>query len=199
MSKISGKPIYQSFIGRLPTVVCEQIIAQGDELEKTQATIMKQDGQFGASLDRRKTQVSFWDKWHWINGIMSHYIAMSNREHWQFDVVISEGVQYAVYDKEAFYGWHTDTYSKPISHSETGNVPMNRLVSAVLNLSPADDYSGGELMFRDIAGQVHQHPEFKTQGSIVVFPSELEHQVTPVTSGVRKSCVSWILGHEVEE
>ena len=34
----------------------------------------------------------------------------------------------------------------------------------------------------------------KQQGTVFVFPSTLRHQVTPVTSGVRKSLVAWVEG-----
>jgi PKHD-type hydroxylase len=31
-------------------------------------------------------------------------------------------------------------------------------------------------------------------GSVIVFPSDTEHRVTPVTKGIRYSLVAWFLG-----
>ena len=40
----------------------------------------------------------------------------------------------------------------------------------------------------------HECVEIRPQGSIIVFPSYVYHQVTPVTSGTRYSLVLWSLG-----
>jgi len=37
-------------------------------------------------------------------------------------------------------------------------------------------------------------PEFNKTGSIVVFPSDMEHRVAPVTKGIRYSLVVWFVG-----
>ena len=34
----------------------------------------------------------------------------------------------------------------------------------------------------------------REQGSIIIFPSFVYHQVTPVTRGLRQSLVGWIAG-----
>ena len=36
--------------------------------------------------------------------------------------------------------------------------------------------------------------ELRKKGSILIFPSFVEHRVTPVTKGVRKSLVGWYEG-----
>ena len=33
-----------------------------------------------------------------------------------------------------------------------------------------------------------------TAGSVIVFPSSMEHRVAPVTKGIRYSVVCWFLG-----
>ena len=40
----------------------------------------------------------------------------------------------------------------------------------------------------------HEVEEIRPQGSIIVFPSYVYHQVTPVTRGTRYSLVLWSLG-----
>ena len=59
-----------------------------------------------------------------------------------------------------------------------------------------DNYEGGEFQFvicNQEKCEIHV-PEFNKIGSIIVFPSDMEHRVAPVTSGVRYSLVVWFLG-----
>ena len=41
----------------------------------------------------------------------------------------------------------------------------------------------------------HECTEIRPQGSIIVFPSFIAHQVTPITKGTRYSLVLWCVGH----
>ena len=73
-----------------------------------------------------------------------------------------------------------------------------RKLSMTLNLTAPDQYKGGNLKFD--FGPHAGRSRFKTckeirpQGSIIIFPSFIHHQVTPVTSGTRYSLVIWSLG-----
>ena len=67
-----------------------------------------------------------------------------------------------------------------------------------LNLTTPDQYKGGNLKF-DFGphagrGRFKTCKEIRDQGSMIIFPSFLHHQVTPVTSGTRYSLVIWSLG-----
>ena len=67
-----------------------------------------------------------------------------------------------------------------------------------MNLSDPDDYEGGNLQF-DLGPQagddrLHTCEEIRPRGSVIVFPSHVQHRVTPVTSGTRRSLVMWSLG-----
>ena len=42
--------------------------------------------------------------------------------------------------------------------------------------------------------QNNNQKELRNRGTIIVFPSFLEHQVTPVTKGTRYSLVQWYSG-----
>ena len=66
-----------------------------------------------------------------------------------------------------------------------------------INLSDPNNYEGGDLKIdtKDLSEEsVHTLTQIKPQGSLVVFPSYLYHQVTPVTKGTRYSLVVWCLG-----
>ena len=73
-----------------------------------------------------------------------------------------------------------------------------RKLSMTINLNKPGEYEGGNLKF-DFGPHVtgkryHECTEIRPQGSIIIFPSFLYHQVTPVTSGTRYSLVLWTLG-----
>ena len=67
-----------------------------------------------------------------------------------------------------------------------------------LNLSDETDYEGGNLKF-DLGPHAankryHECTEIRPKGSVIVFPSHVYHQVTPVTKGTRYSLVMWSWG-----
>jgi PKHD-type hydroxylase len=63
-----------------------------------------------------------------------------------------------------------------------------RKISASLLLNDESEYEGGDLIILD------ETVKTKKQGTIIVFPSFMAHQVTPVTKGVRYSAVCWMTG-----
>ena len=62
-----------------------------------------------------------------------------------------------------------------------------------LQLSDPTEYEGGQFCIdKHAVGPDLMDPNiFAPKGSIVVFPSYIQHCVTPVKSGVRKSLVCW--------
>jgi len=57
-----------------------------------------------------------------------------------------------------------------------------------LQLSSPSDYTGGvlQIKYEDQVIDV-----MKTKGMVTTFPVNIEHRVTPVTSGVRKTLIMW--------
>ena len=74
-----------------------------------------------------------------------------------------------------------------------------RKLSLTLNLNKPGEYEGGNLMFdfgtHNQTEQFIECTEIRPQGSIIVFPSHIYHQVTPVTKGTRYSLVLWCSGY----
>lgn len=126
-----------------------------------------------------------------VKPIMDHmwyFINEANRNAFGFDITYIPEVQYTTYygstnDK---YDWHIDTFwANPTAY--------DRKISIVIQLSESDEYEGGDFQFAP------EHPQMpadliRARGSVIVFPSFLSHRVTPVTSGVRRSLVSWAQG-----
>ena len=71
-----------------------------------------------------------------------------------------------------------------------------RKLSTTIWLNEPDEYEGGEFDI-EVRGP-HDESRYDSlklpKGSIVVFPSNKWHRVRPVTSGVRKSLVTWFRG-----
>jgi PKHD-type hydroxylase len=71
---------------------------------------------------------------------------------------------------------------------------MIRKLTFVIQLSDPCEYEGGKLMIY-YDGQIHEAPnEF---GSMIIFPSSLAHEVTPITKGTRHSLVGWVTGPNI--
>lgn len=74
-----------------------------------------------------------------------------------------------------------------------------RKLSVTVSLSDPKTYTGGNLKFdfgpHSDGGRYHVCKEIRPRGSIIVFPSHVYHQVTPVTRGIRYSLVAWNLGN----
>jgi len=84
------------------------------------------------------------------------------------------------YEVGNFYGTHIDAY-----HT------VNRQLSFIINLN--QEYEGGDIIFTHPSDRKsYKKISFKT-GDLLVFPSNFmyPHNITPVTKGIRYSCVSW--------
>ena len=59
-----------------------------------------------------------------------------------------------------------------------------------------DEFKGGEFEVGSYRNKkcTIKKPKFNTTGSIIVFPSDVEHRVAPVKKGTRYSLVCWFLG-----
>jgi hypothetical protein len=176
-----------------------------------------------ATTFARDSQVAWLDD-RWLYDIFHPYIAAANEQAgWNWQVDCSENFQFTVYPPSGFYSWHKDggsdqhyAYKRyvpgvtPLPMRDGGVCPDGyttvdllvgkvRKISMTVNLNPPGAYEGGNLKF-DFGFHVPKEMRFvecediRPQGSIIVFPSFLDHCVTPITRGVRYSLVLWTLG-----
>jgi PKHD-type hydroxylase len=98
-----------------------------------------------------------------------------------------QSMQYTVYgSKGSHYEWHRDIGSgDPVAQS--------RVNVAIIQLSNPSDYKGGVLQIKHEEEVIDV---MKSKGMVTTFPIDLEHRVTPVTSGVRKTLIMWGLQNE---
>jgi PKHD-type hydroxylase len=114
----------------------------------------------------------------------------------QFDPEIHECVK----DKNGNFVLNAAGNRIPI-HTYYTDIPAmigkQRKLSVTVSLSDPKEYEGGNLKF-DLgphrSDRYHTCEEIRPRGSIIVFPSHIQHQVTPVTRGTRYSLVAWNLG-----
>jgi len=79
--------------------------------------------------------------------------------------------------------WNTGAYMGP--HPDGDTQATGLAFSIILYLN--DDYEGGEIRFRD-----HNITIKPKAGSLIIFPSNIIHEVLPITSGVRYMCPAHI-------
>jgi PKHD-type hydroxylase len=94
---------------------------------------------------------------------------------------ICEPIFVAEYSLNDHFNWHTDT---------GGRQCANRQLSVSIALSELDEYSGGELDFKDLDTATLPF----AAGNAIVFPSDTEHRVKKITSGTRRSLVAFMNG-----
>jgi PKHD-type hydroxylase len=126
----------------------------------------------------------------WIHERLVSYVEFANETAFGFDLVGFDGaLQCTEYGVGDLFEWHQDI--------GPGRVPQRKL-SAVGILSSPEDYDGGLLEFpTGLAASVPGLVELLArplQGTLVLFPSYQLHRVTPVTRGVRRSLVAWVVG-----
>lgn len=189
------------------------------ELTKQQ---LKELGMVPSKAYIRDSEVS-WLEDRWLYELIQPFVHRANAlAGWNFQWDYSEPFQFTKYSPGQFYGWHKDGNSDidgifrryiygitqeplkpdgklPARYTTNNNmVGKVRKISVTVNLNQPGDYEGGNLKF-DWGAHVenerfHECTEIRPQGSIIVFPSFLNHCVTPVTSGTRYSLVLWNLG-----
>jgi PKHD-type hydroxylase len=161
-----------------------KIIKIGESLYQIPATTVGDDGLVVSNY--RKSEISWIDnnpETEWIFRKISEYAIIANKEMWNFDIWdYQDQLQYTKYYGDGgHYDWHADL----------GPGISNRKLSCVLQLSTPEEYEGGTLQMNP-GGNIIEVP--KGLGTLCFFPSFLLHRVTPLSSGVRKSLVTWLCG-----
>ena len=149
----------------------------------------------------KKVRISdiIWTNDQWIYDTIWPYMQEANeRAGWKYDIKGAESMQITRYKKGGFYSFHKDgkgdhlsAYDLPDSEFMHGHV---RKLSMTVLLN--DNYEGGEFQFATYGNEKCEitTPEFNKTGMIIMFPSDMEHRVAPVTKGIRYSLVVWFLG-----
>lgn len=117
----------------------------------------------------------------WLYERLGQIFALANADY-EFELLgMLDAPQYTVYGDQQYFDWHVDVGPGPAAL---------RKLSLSVQLTPPEEYLGGELEFPWQPG-LERPGEL---GTAIIFPSYLAHRVAPVTSGVRRSLVAWACG-----
>ena len=123
-----------------------------------------------------------------LNKNLTMACEMANKLFFNFDTSNQlSNIRMLRYEDTGKYDWHLD-----IGNEETSV----RKITAIVQLSGENDYEGGNFEFSmtDETGKDTAVGSRK-RGSLILFPSYLGHRVSPLTSGVRSSILTWMLGN----
>ena len=169
---------------------CEWIISLSKNLVKRQGYKVQ-------SLEPRYRQVTAWGidqtkETNWIWQRLINNVITANNRWWNYDIVgILETLELHYYDstnnsstRKDYYDLHTDN-EYPFSC---------RKISFSVELSDPNTYQGAQLNL-----YVKETPSIlpKTRGTMIMFPSFILHEVTPISEGKRWSLVGWVSGHQL--
>lgn len=174
----------------LPAELCDALILEGDKLISSDGVTGHNsigNGVYDPKI--RETNISFFETYHWIHGICTHYADIANRNSgWNLDLSYAQNVQYARYFPEQHYIPHSDDRVK-------SGIKEMRKLSVSIQISDPNNYEGGDFIIQSPnSKEFEQLTKFRNRGSILVFPSVVEHGVLPIIRGVRHSIVCWIVG-----
>lgn len=179
-------------------VVCDNVFtpAELDSIERRgdrlvqQTAVLAGEGWTDQDADASRVRISRTaamaptPEIRWLYDRMQLVIRKVNQQVYKFDLSgFSENFQYSVYhgSEGGHYDWHIDWGLKQVQ----------RKLSASLQLTDPSRYEGCDLQFHGLR-QIESAP--RNRGAVIVFPSFIQHRVTPCTKGTRKAVVAWTAG-----
>jgi len=144
----------------------------------------------GVTKDVRDSKVSWLypnDGIDWVFRRVTDITLNLNERFFKFDLFgLNEGFQFTNYEAPSGkYGKHVDR----------GMNSTVRKLSISIQLTNPEEYKGGELNLYD-GDDKDAIVMDKTQGTLILFPSYVLHEVMPVTKGERNSLVTWVTGKQ---
>lgn len=138
----------------------------------------------------RKSKIAWLTKENGFEGLIDTFWSLAikaNEEWFGFHIDKLDMIQFTEYSSEygGYYKKHHDVFW-------INNENKHRKLSCVVQLSDPKTYEGGSLEL--FSGEPIPANDIRSQGTVFFFPSFLEHQVSPVTKGIRHSLVAWFQG-----
>ena len=184
---------YYYFKKAIPLVTCKKILKAGRKKIIEKAITLD-------DYSKRNYNVS-WINDKWIYDIINPFIHQANKQAgWNFQWDWNETSQFTIYEKDHYYGWHTDQSSVTQKHPDENINGKTRKLSLTLQLTDKTKYKGGDFQFQWLDESKKKFinrvtvDDAKDIGTIIIFPSFIHHQVIPITKGKRESLVNWSIG-----
>lgn len=161
---------------------CEKIIEIANNKGLVEGTVRNNESNV------RKSKICWLyapDDMRWVFQRVAGMVQDLNERFFNFDIFgLNEGFQFTNYKAPSGkYGKHVDRLTNSII----------RKLSISIQLTDPKEYEGGELyIYEQEKGTLLD----KKQGTLIMFPSYVLHEVTPVTKGERNSLVTWVTGNQ---
>ena len=189
--KKNNNPSWNFYLDRVNTYAYWKKAFTKEECEKI-IKIAKDKGLIKGTTkgksDARQSKICWLyasDDLEWVFRKITDIVLNLNDRFFQFDIFgLNEGLQFTNYKAPS------DKYDKHIDRSLDFTI---RKLSLSIQLTNPKEYKGGELyLYEDEKGTEMK----KEQGTLILFPSYILHEVKPVTKGERNSLVSWVTGKQ---
>jgi PKHD-type hydroxylase len=176
---------------------CQKIINLSED-NWNEASTFASEVDIQMKVGVRKSDI-VWITEQWVYDLIWGYMCEANENAgWKYNIIAAESCQITRYTKGGFYSWHRDGIG---AHNAVSNLPNNKFLhgnarklsmSILLN----DDYEGGDFQVHGDSEHGEEVPmtTISGEGSVIVFPSFIDHQVTSITKGIRYSLVTWFVG-----
>jgi PKHD-type hydroxylase len=177
---------------------CKKIIEIGSRSDIQDSKIIGSDIDPLASKNIRQSKSSFLlpnEENSWIFQKIFEATTFINERYFQFDLNGFNAIQFTEYHQGGdYYDWHIDVALRGENFEKLQNETKLRKLSGSVILSSNFEYTGGEFYIQrkhngDPIWEIKQDV-----GSIVFFPSFMDHKINKVNSGIRRSLVFWVQG-----
>ena len=164
----------------------DSIISIGESLEQSDAQIGTSVESSSLVQSSRISNIS-WIRYNESSEFLFDFITDKidriNFHHYGMNLHGMEEFQFARYNPGGHYVYHNDII--------VNNGSMRKL-SLVLCLSDSSEYTGGDFLLMPY-GCNPETIRFQ-KGDLIAFPSWVPHKVEPVTTGLRRTLVTWVYG-----
>jgi PKHD-type hydroxylase len=181
------KNVWEVWEAALTPAECDRILERAATYPESAATVGFSATQ-RSDLSYRSSTVRWLDpaREAQIADRLMAFVQSSNRTNFGVDIVAPFDIQFTEYraSNSGHYDWHQDVWLE-------SDRPYDRKLSVVVQLTAAESYEGGAFEF---FGLENPGARFAARGSVLIFPSYLQHRVLPIRQGVRHSLVTWVEG-----
>ena len=176
------RQVWQYWRGGLAENVCNSLIQRAEN----KYPLQEAETFGGHASDVRTSKIRFCTGDADIENLLFNFV---NQAAQIFGVSVNKkaDIQYTEYhaSEGGHYNWHHD-----INWNRDDG--YDRKLSITVQLSHDNDYTGGDFTFNEVENP--NASEVRQRGTVLIFPSYLQHKVSPVISGVRRSMVAWFEG-----
>ena len=175
------RELYQVWSSDLTHEQVDRILSLAMDQPEEEATLFSSSD----SMRGIRTCRVRWLTDEWLQTLLWSYVERANSRSFQVAVEPRAEMQVTEYsaEEDAHYDWHHDVHWN-------GQSGFDRKLSITVQLSESDAYEGGDFEF----DEVKTNADFRSKGTVLVFPSYLRHRIHPVTSGKRLALVAWFSG-----